>query len=313
MPLLNKKISVVAPVFNEEAVVEEFYNRMKKVLEEATPEHEIIFVDDGSSDSTLEKLKNLHNKDAKIKVLSFSRNFGHLKAVSAGLEFSSGDAVMVIDSDLQDPPEVLFDFLKKWQEGYKVIYGIRTKRKEWFLKRFAYWAFYRLFKKLASLKDIPVDAGEFSLLDKQVVDIIKSLPERSLFLRGLRIWVGFKHCGVVYERSIRFAGKTKYPIRKLVKLAADNIFSFSFIPLKIATMMGFIVAFIDFLIILIVLYLRLVYGVIGVPGFSSTIIAIFFIGGVQLISLGILGEYVARIYEEVRHRPRYVVKEKIGL
>lgn len=311
--MVDKKISVVAPVFNEEIVVEEFYNRMKKVLEEATLEYEIIFVDDGSYDSTLKKLSVLHNKDSKVKVISFSRNFGHTTAVSAGLEFVSGDMVMIIDSDLQDPPEVLFDFLKKWQEGYKVVYGVRTKRKEWFGKRFAYWAFYRLFKKLSALKDIPVDAGEFSLLDRQVADIIKSLPERNLFLRGLRIWVGFKHCGVVYERSSRFAGDTKYPFGKLLKLALDNIFSFSSVPLKIATMIGFIITSLDFLIILIVMYLRIFYGLIGVPGFSSTIIAIFFIGGVQLISLGILGEYIARIYDEVKHRPRYVIKEKIGL
>lgn len=313
MVLLNKKISVVAPVFNEENVVEEFYNRVKSVLSSSVSDYEIIFVDDGSTDSTLEKLHYLREKDSRVKILSFSRNFGHIVAVTAGLDFASGDAIAIMDSDLQDPPEVLLNFLGKWQEGYKVVYGIRIKRKEWFGKRFAYWFFYRLFRMLSSLKDIPVDAGEFSLLDKRVADIIKTLPERNRFLRGLRIWVGFKHCGVKYNREGRFAGKTKYPLSKLIKLAADNIFSFSFIPLKIATVVGFTIALLDFLVILIIICLRLFYGIIGVPGFSSTIIAIFFVGGVQLISLGILGEYIARIYEEVKQRPRYVVKEKIGL
>ncbi len=305
----------MAPVFNEEAVVLEFYNRIKKVLEEAVDSFEIIFVDDGSQDTTLQKLKDLHSSDSRIKVISFSRNFGHAMAISAGIEHASGDAVVVIDGDLQDPPEVVPEFLKKWEEGSQVVYGIRRKRKEWFGKRLAYWAFYRIFRKLAfaSLNNVPLDAGDFCLMDRRVVEVIKNLPERNRFLRGLRSWAGFRQSGVEYERASRFAGSTKYPLRKLIKLAADGIFSFSYIPLRIATFFGLLVAAAAFAGIIFVLYLRLVKGLVGTVGYYSTLISILFIGAIQLIGIGILGEYIARIYEEVKHRPLYVVKEKIGL
>lgn len=311
MQLTNKKISVIVPVLNEEAVILEFYDRAKKVLESITDSHEIIFVDDGSTDSTLIKLKEFAKNDSRVKIISFSRNFGHPIAISAGLDYASGEAVIIIDADLQDPPEILPEFIKKWQEGFEIIYGIRTKRKEWWGKRLAYWCFYRIFKKLASL-NVPLDAGDFSLIDRKVADIIKSLPERNRFIRGLRSWAGFKQCGVVYERAGRFAGKTKYSFKKLLKLAADGIFSFSYIPLRLATFLGFLVAAVAFLAILAVLYLRIFYGVIGIPGFSSTIITLLFIGSIQLVAIGILGEYIARIYEEVKHRPLYVINEKIG-
>lgn len=312
---LAKTISAVVPVFNEDAVVLEFYNRIKKVLEEVADSFELIFVDDGSQDATLQKLKDLRVKDGRIKIISFSRNFGHAMAISAGIEHASGDAVVVIDGDLQDPPEVISEFLKKWEEGYPVVYGIRRKRKEWFGKRLAYWAFYRIFRKLAfaSLSNVPLDAGDFCLMDRQVVEVIKNLPERNRFLRGLRSWAGFRQSGVEYERAGRFAGSTKYSLKKLIKLAADGIFSFSYAPLRVATFFGFFVAAAAFAGIIFALYLRLVKGLVGTIGYYSTLISVLFIGGVQLISVGILGEYVARVYEEVKRRPLYVVKEKIGL
>lgn len=312
---LAKTISAVVPVFNEDAVVLEFYNRIKKVLEEVADSFELIFVDDGSQDATLQKLKDLRAKDGRIKIISFSRNFGHAMAISAGIEHASGDAVVVIDGDLQDPPEVISEFLKKWEEGYPVVYGIRRKRKEWFGKRLAYWAFYRIFRKLAfaSLSNVPLDAGDFCLMDRQAVEVMKNLPERNRFLRGLRSWAGFRQSGVEYERAGRFAGSTKYSFKKLIKLATDGIFSFSYAPLRVATFFGFFVAAAAFAGIIFALYLRLVKGLVGTIGYYSTLISVLFIGGVQLISIGILGEYVARIYEEVKRRPLYVVKEKIGL
>ena len=309
---LSKKISVVVPVLNEAKVLAKFHDRLRRILEEHVEEFEIIFVDDGSSDSTIDQLRELSRKDFRVKIISFSRNFGHPMAISAGLDYVSGDAAIIIDADLQDPPEILPEFLHKWQEGYKVVYGVRSKRKEWFYKRLAYWLFYRMLSKLAPLH-IPLDAGDFALLDRDIVNILKLLPERSRFVRGLRSWVGFRQYGVVYERAARQGGWTKYPFKKLLKLAADGIFSFSYIPLRLATILGFLVASTAFLAIVVILFSRLVYGVIGVPGFSSTIITVLFMGGIQLISMGILGEYIARIYEEVKNRPLYVIKEKIGL
>ncbi len=306
------EISIIAPVFNEEVVVEEFYNRVVNVLSKISTSFEIIFIDDGSTDKTLYKIKKLSERDSSIKAISFSRNFGHSMAISAGLDNAQGEAVIILDGDLQDPPEILPEFINKWKEGYDVVYGIRTRRKEWFGKRLTYWLFYRILKKLSNLK-IPVDAGDFCLMDKAVVESIRSLPERNRFIRGLRSWVGFKQYGLVYERSSRFAGVTKYPLGKLIKLATDAIFSFSDIPLKIATWLGFIIAGGSFIAILAVLYAKVFWGALPPRGFASTVIVILFLGGVQLISIGVLGEYVARIYEEVKHRPLYIIREKIGL
>jgi dolichol-phosphate mannosyltransferase len=309
----NKLISIVVPVLNEQETLSEFYRRTKDVFLKLSVAHEIIFVDDGSSDDSLRTIQKMHNSDSNVKCVSFSRNFGHASAITAGLNYAKGDAVVVMDADLQDPPEVLPSFFEKWQEGKKVVYGVRTKRKEWLLKRFAYWAFYRLFKRLASLKDVALDAGDFALIDRAVVGQLKQMPERNRFLRGMRSWVGYEQCGVTYERASRYAGSTKYPFKKLMKLAFDGIFSFSYIPLRLATYLGFVVAFIALLGIIIVFYLRIAYGVIGIPGFSSTIIAILFIGAIQLVSIGILGEYIGRIYDEVKQRPTYVIGKKIGL
>lgn len=303
------KISVIAPVFNEERVVEEFYRRTKKTLTGITASHEIIFIDDGSRDSTLSKIKKLRLADDHIKIVSFSRNFGHAAAISAGLDFASGDAVMVIDADLQDPPEVLGSFIKKWREGFEVVYGVRKKRKEWFGKRFCYWLFYRMMRASSTLK-MPLDAGDFSLIDKKVVDVIKNMPERNRFVRGLRSWAGYKQVGVEYERQERFAGETKYPFKKLLRLAADGIFSFSYVPLRMVTLFGFLVAGFAFIAVLFLLYERYVIGNVGVRGIPATLVAVLFLGGIQLISTGILGEYIARVYEETKQRPHYIVREK---
>jgi len=305
-------ISIVAPVFNEEEVIEEFYNRTRAMLLDCAFAYEILFIDDGSTDQSLRIIQKINIRDPNVKCLSFSRNFGHASAISAGLDHAEGDVVVIIDADLQDPPEVLPLFFEKWREGYKVIYGVRAKRKEWLVKKFAYWVFYRLFQRLASLENAPLDAGDFSALDRSMVIQLRSMPERNRFLRGMRSWVGHRQCGVVYERAQRFAGRTKYSFRKLVKLAFDGIFSFSYIPLRLATFFGLFVAAVSFLSILAILYLRLARGIIGIPGFSSTIITILFIGAVQLISIGILGEYVGRIYDEVKQRPTYIIKDKIG-
>ncbi len=306
------EISIIAPVFNEEAVIEEFYNRITDVLNRISSNFEIIFIDDGSTDKTLDKIKKMGVQDASVKAVSFSRNFGHGMAISAGLSHARGEAVIIIDGDLQDPPEILPEFITKWKEGYDVVYGIRTKRKEWFGKRLAYWFFYRILKKLSNL-EIPIDVGDFCLMSRATVDQIKTLPERNPFMRGIRSWVGFRQGGVVYERSRRFAGVTKYSLAKLLKLAVDGIFSFSYIPLRLAVLLGFFIAIVDFIVIGVVLYSRIFGGGTPPRGFASTIIVILFLGSVQLISIGILGEYVARIYEEVKHRPLYIVKERIGL
>ncbi len=307
----QKKISIVTPVLNEESVLSEFYNRVRKVLELNSVFFEIIFVNDGSTDKTPSILLNLHNKDSRVKIISFSRNFGHASAISAGLNFASGDATIVMDADLQDPPEVLESFIKKWKEGYHIVNGIKTKRKENFIKRFCYWFFYRLLSGVSSLK-IPLDAGAFCLMDRRVVDIVNSLPERNRFLTGLRTWTGFRYYNLEFERADRFAGKTKYSLKKLFRLAADGIFSFSYVPLRLTAVLGFVIASISLIAILIVVYLRLFAHTLPVSGFASTIIVILFLGGMQLMTIGLLGEYIARIYDEVKRRPLYVIKEKKG-
>ena len=306
------KISVVAPAFNEAGNLAEFCRRTGTILREHARDYEIVIVDDGSTDDTLQVLRQLHRADPRVKYVSLSRNFGHAAAISAGLDHVSGDVVAILDADIQDPPEVLPGFIAKWQEGYHVVYGIRTRRKEWFGKRLADWAFYRIFRRLARLHDAPLDSGDFAVLDRSVVDHLRALPERGRFLRGLRTWVGFKQVGVIYERHERYAGTTKYSYRKLFRLAFDGIFAFSYVPLRFATVLGFVVAVVALLGGAVLLYLRLVRGVIGVAGFSSIIISVLFIGAVQLISVGILGEYIGRIYDEVKRRPLYIVEEKVG-
>ena len=303
--------SLVIPVYNERETIPTLHDRVKKVIDALDAPAEVIVVEDGGTDGSFELLKEIHRKDARFKVLSFSRNFGHQVAISAGIEHALGDAVMIIDGDLQDPPEVLPQFISKWKEGYDVVYAIRTKRKENIFKRAAYAAFYRLLNRLSYL-NVPLDSGDFCLMDKRVVDAMRMLPERKRFVRGLRTWVGFRQVGLAYERDRRFAGEPKYTFGKLLALAYDGIFSISTTPLRVAVYIGFALAILAFLGGLLVIYGKLVYG-IALAGWSSTIVIITFLGGVTLSTLGMIGEYVSRIYDEVKSRPLYIVREKLGL
>ncbi len=306
----NYVYSIVIPVLNEEKVLNELYKRLTKVMTDIGESYEIIFINDGSTDNSLKIMKQLHTHDKRIKIIDFSRNFGHQIAITAGIDFTSGDAVITIDADLQDPPEVIPDLIKKWKEGYEVIYGIREKRKgENFFKKISTLIFYRLINKMTMI-NMPPDSGDFRLIDKKVVNNLKNIRENNRYVRGLTYWIGFKQIGVPYERDKRFAGKSKYPIKKLFKLAYDAIFSFSNFPLKIATYFGFIVSFLSFLYLIYALIIKLFTNSV-IHGWTSLMISILFLGGVQLICLGIIGEYIARINDEVKKRPLYIIKEII--
>jgi len=306
----NYVYSIVIPVLNEEKVLNELYQRLTKVMTDIGESYEIIFINDGSTDNSLKIMKQLQTHDKRIKIIDFSRNFGHQIAITAGIDFTSGDAVITIDADLQDPPEVIPDLIKKWKEGYEVIYGIREKRKgENFFKKITALIFYRLINKMTMI-NMPPDSGDFRLIDKKVVNNLKNIRENNRYVRGLTYWIGFKQIGVPYERDKRFAGKSKYPIKKLFKLAYDAIFSFSNFPLKIATYFGFIVSFLSFLYLIYALIIKLFTNSV-IHGWTSLMISILFLGGVQLICLGIIGEYIARINDEVKKRPLYIIKEII--
>jgi polyisoprenyl-phosphate glycosyltransferase len=302
--------SLVVPVFNEEETLLNFYTRVTGVLEKMGEGYEIIFVNDGSKDKSIEILNQMHKKDPRVKIIDFSRNFGQQMAISSGLNEAAGDSVIIMDADLQDPPELIPQMAEKWREGYDVVYAVRKNRKEGPVKRFCYAFFYRLMKKISYL-DIPLDSGDFSLMDRGVVDCIKALPERNRFLRGLRSWVGFKQTGVKYDRDPRAAGETKYSLSRLFKLAFDGFISFSFIPLKLATMSGFFISFMAFIGIGVTIFLRLQHKV-PLTGWASMLSVILFLGGIQLISVGIIGEYIGRIFDEVKQRPPYIVKHKTG-
>lgn len=314
---VNKKISVVIPCYNEQEVLPELFRRMTIAAESWAMEWEIICVDDGSSDSTWSMLMDQHGKDPRWLAISFSRNFGHQIAVSAGIFHASGDAVIVIDADLQDPPEEMHRFIEKWQEGYDIVYAIRQKRKEGVLKRFSYWAFYRIMSKMIDF-DLPLDSGDFCIMDRNVVNIMNSMPERNRFVRGLRAWAGFKQAGLVYERDARAAGEAKYDFKKLRHLAMDGIISFSSVPLALASHLGLWVSALSFVGI-ILLFLQYMFqsffesiGIGPKSGFAI-IVSVLFLGGVQLIFLGVLGQYLGRIYDEVKQRPPWIVKQSLGL
>lgn len=304
-------ISIVIPLFNEEETLPELTRRMINVIGGLNTEVEVLCVDDGSSDQTFPMLSALHENDPRFKILRFSRNFGHQIAISAGIDHATGDAIVIMDGDLQDPPEVLPSFIAKWREGFDVVYAIRTKRKEGLLKRLSYVAFYRLMRRLAYL-DIPLDSGDFCLMSRRVAEALRRFPERKRFVRGLRTWAGYRQIGLAYERDRRFAGKPKYTFAKLVSLAYDGIFSFSTFPLRIAVYGGFCLSVIAFLGGLLVIYEKLFHG-IALVGWASTIVVTTFIGGALLSTLGVIGEYIGRIYEEVKQRPLYLIKDKIGL
>ncbi len=302
------QISIVIPIYNEELIIEQLYTRCVSSLEKITDKFEIICVDDGSSDQSLNLLLQYHFKDKRLKVLSLSRNFGHQAAILAGLTHSKGEFVGIIDGDLQDPPEVLHLFIDKLKEGFDVAYAVRKKRKESLFKKSIYWMYYRILKRVSNVS-IPLDSGDFSVMKRPVVDYIVAMPEQSLFIRGTRSWLGFKQTGVEYERDKRFAGEPKYTFRKLFVLAYNGIFSFSNFPVKLLSRVGFLVTFFSFIYIGITLFKKFAYG--NVPqGFTTIIIFLALFSGVQLLALGLIGEYVIRIYDESRKRPLFIVRDK---
>ena len=309
-----KKLSIVIPMYYEEEVVNECYNRLEKVMSTVEGyDYEIIFVNDGSKDKTLELLTEIANKNEKVKILSFSRNFGHQAAVTAGLRYVTGDVILIIDADLQDPPELIPDMLKLWEEGNEVIYGERKSREgESKFKLFTASMFYKTLNALSDV-DIPKNTGDFRLVDRKVVDTVNSMPEHNKFLRGLFSWVGYKQYAFKYERKERFAGETKYPLKKMLKLAADGIIGFSTKPLKLLGGLGIISIFISFLILIYALLSFIFSWNNLAEGWTSLMVAITFFAGVQLLSVWILSEYIGRIYDETKKRPEYIIDKKINI
>lgn len=309
----KKKVSLVIPMYYEEKVVEECYKRVKENLEKLENyDHEIIFVNDGSKDKTLEMLKEIVQKDKQVKVISFSRNFGHQAAVTAGLKEVTGDAIFIIDADLQDPPELIPAMLKLWEEGNEVIYGKRKSRDgESVFKLLTAKLFYKTLNALSDV-EIPQDTGDFRLVDRKVVDTINSLPEHNKFLRGLFSWVGYQQIPFEYERKERFAGETKYPLKKMLKLASDGIIGFSSKPLKLVGVLGFISIGVS-IILLIYTLVSYVFQLNNLSeGWASIMVAVSFFAGIQLLSLWIIAEYIGRIYDESKKRPQYIIDQKIN-
>jgi dolichol-phosphate mannosyltransferase len=301
-------ISIVVPVYNEEAGIQEFYKRIKKVTQNLDCDStEIIFIDDGSQDSSYRQLIELAQHDSTLKVIKFSRNFGHQIAISAGMENAKGDAVVIIDADLQDPPEVIHQFIAKWKEGFDVVFGVRiTREGESRLKLWTAAMFYRILRFIAQI-DIPVDTGDFRLMSRRALKHVIALPERDRFVRGLVSWIGFKQCGVSYSREKRNAGETKYPYRKMLRFALDGITSFSNLPLKLASFLGYLTSFLAFLYACGV-FIQKAMGY-TVQGWATIMVGLLFLGGVQLVCLGIIGEYIGRIFNETKNRPLYIIEE----
>lgn len=306
------KYSFIIPIYNEEDTLVEMYRRVRAVMDQMDGSVELVLVNDGSRDRSLSLMRELHEQDPRVCYLSLARNFGHQVAVTAGLNFVRGQVIVILDADLQDPPELIPALVEKWQQGYQVVYAQRTKRlrESWF-KRLPAYVFYRLMRRLADV-EIPVDTGDFCLMDRQVVDVLNTMPERNRYIRGLRSWVGLQQTSVYFEREPRFAGEVKYTFRKSLSLAANSLVSFSRLPLRLSTYVGLLAAAVAVLMAVLVLYWRIVAPASPLTGFASIMIAIFFLGAVQLVSIGILGEYVGRIYEEVKGRPLYVLSEVAG-
>ena len=306
------KYSFIVPIYNEEEIIPELYRRLSAVMNRMDGLVELILINDGSRDRSLQLLRDLHQKDPRICYLSFARNFGHQIAVTAGLNFVRGQVIVILDADLQDPPELIPDMVEKWRQGYQVVYAQRTQRqKEGWFKRFTAYFFYRILKKLADV-EIPTDTGDFCLMDRQIVDILNSMPERTRYIRGLRSWVGFQQTAIQFERNPRFAGEVKYTFSKSLALAINGLVSFSIVPLRLSTYLGLVAAVAAILMALLVLYWRLFVPHSPLTGFTIILMAIFFLGSVQLVSVGILGEYIGRIYEEVKARPLYTLAEVGG-
>jgi len=309
----NKLISIVVPMYYEENVADECYKRLKKVMNDNNINYEFIFVNDGSKDRTFEILNKIAEEDNNAKIISFSRNFGHQIAVTAGVDKAKGDAVVVIDADLQDPPELIPKMIDLWNDGYKVVYAKRKKRKgESFFKLFTAGIFYRILDRMTDI-DIPLDTGDFRLMDRDVVNVLKTMKENNRFVRGMVSWVGFKQTPIEYERDERFAGETKYPLKKMIKFASDGIVSFSAKPLKIMGSLGMFCVSISLIIFLYALIRKLTNDVNVVSGWASIMTAVTFLGGVQLLSISVLGEYIGRIYDESKGRPLYVIEKEVNM
>ena len=303
--------SIVIPVFNEEEALEELISRLRLLLESLDGPGEVVAVDDGSYDRSYEILLKASAEDPRFKVMQLSRNFGHQIAITAGLDFAAGDAIVVMDADLQDPPSVVLEMAAKWREGFEVVYAVRERREgEGMFKQATARLFYRALRRLTDV-DAPLDVGDFRLVDRRALQAFKAMRENNRYVRGMFSWVGFKQTGVTYTRAERFAGETKYPLRKMIKFAADAIFSFSNVPLRLALNAGFILAVLSILSGTVALVLKIT-GAFVVPGWASLVVAISFLGAIQLIVLGAMGEYIARIHDEVKNRPLYIVREARG-
>ena len=305
-------ISVVVPVYNEQEVIEALHSRLLQVLAPDIPTFEVVFVNDGSKDQSPHMLDQISKSDPRFKAIHFSRNFGHQAAVTAGLHAASGQTVVVIDADLQDPPELIHQMMDRWDEGYDVVYA-QKKRREGIgpLKRSAYYIFYRILGSLSDI-EVPPDTGDFCLMDRQIVDLLNAMPERNRYVRGLRAWLGFRQTAIMFERPARFAGETKYPFKRMVGLAMDGILSLSKAPLRLAMYLGFFASAVSFVLLIVFIGERLFGSGQLTKGWASTIVVILFLGGIQLICLGVIGEFIGRIYDEVKQRPLYVVGRSTG-
>lgn len=310
-------ISIVIPIYNEEENLQNLYTRLTNAAPSWKEDYEIVLIDDGSRDSSLTMMRVMAEKDSHVRVIKLSRNFGHQPAISAGIQEAKGDAIIIMDGDLQDPPEELYRFLDKWREGYEVVYAVRTKRKEGFFKKLAYSSFYRIMAAISDI-EIPLDSGDFCVMDRKVVNVlVHDMPEQIRFIRGMRAYAGFKQIGVTYERAERAAGEVKYTFKKLVQLALDGLFGFSSFPLRLSTYLGIMIAIPSLIIGVFFLVHRLFgFKVFGhtpeeTPGLASLAVGMFFLGGVMLTMLGIIGEYISRIYIEVKKRPFFVIDEII--
>lgn len=306
------RYSIVIPVYNEEAVIHETYSRLKTVMNSVGEPYELLFVNDGSADETANLLKRYCEMDPSVKLIDFSRNFGHQIAITAGMDYAAGDAIVVIDADLQDPPELILEMIEKWKEGYEVVYAKRIERKgETVFKKATASMFYRLLRVSTDV-DIPVDTGDFRLIDRKVCDEMKKLPEKNRFVRGLVSWVGFRQTAVEYIRDERFAGETKYPLKKMLKLSMDGLTTFSNKPLKLASYAGGLLSIAGFISMLIMLYLTL-FTHDPVTGLAYMISFQLLLSGIVLLALGAIGEYIGRIYDEAKHRPLYIVRKCYGM
>jgi polyisoprenyl-phosphate glycosyltransferase len=310
--MIQPKYTLVIPIYNEEAAIAALYDRVSAVMDRLDAPSELILINDGSRDRSLQLIRELHDRDPRVCYLSLARNFGHQIAVTAGLNYVRGRVIVILDADLQDPPELIPEMIEKWRQGYQVVYAQRIqRRKEGWFKRLTAYMFYRLLKQLADV-DIPTDTGDFCLMDRQVVDLLNAMPERNRYIRGLRSWVGFPQTAVKFERDPRIAGDVKYTFHQSFGLAINGLVSFSKVPLRISTYVGLFAALVAIVMMLLVFYWRVTNPASPLTGLTTIVVAIFFLGAVQLLSIGILGEYIGRIYEEVKNRPLYTLSEVAG-